>query len=132
MLEKLPPRERQIVDLLYAQGSRTVAEVCDALPDPLSASAVRAMLTRLEAKGYVRRSPSERGFVYVPAVPEAKAKQSALSQLVRTFFAGSPVGAATALLGMSAKLDDDELAELERTIAEARKARAAQTGKVAK
>lgn len=54
MLEKLPPRERQIVDLLYAQGSRTVAEVCDALPDPLSASAVRAMLTRLEAKGYVR------------------------------------------------------------------------------
>ena len=61
MLEKLPPRERQIVDLLYAQGSRTVAEVCDALPDPLSASAVRAMLTRLEAKGYVRRSPSERG-----------------------------------------------------------------------
>lgn len=129
MLEKLPPRERQIVDLLYAEGDRTVAEVCEALPDPLSASAVRAMLTRLEAKGYVQRTSTERGFVYAPAVPEAKAKQSALSQLVRTFFGGSPVGAATALLGMSAKLDDDELAELERTISEARKARA---GKAAK
>lgn len=124
MLEKLPPRERQIVDLLYVQGGRTVAEVCDALPDQLSASAVRAMLTRLAAKGYVQRTSTERGFVYSPAVPESKAKQSALSQLVRTFFGGSPVGAATALLGMSAKLDDDELAELERTIAEARKARA--------
>ena len=123
MLEKLPPRERQIVDLLYVQGERTVAEVCEALPDPLTASAVRAMLTRLEAKGYVRRQQSDRGFVYAPAVPEAKAKQSALSQLVRTFFGGSPVGAATALLGMSAKLDDDELAELERSIAAVRKAR---------
>lgn len=123
MLEKLPPRERQIVDLLYVQGERTVAEVCEALPDPLTASAVRAMLTRLEAKGYVRRQQSERGFVYAPAVPESKAKQSALSQLVRTFFGGSPVGAATALLGMSAKLDDDELAELERSIAAVRKAR---------
>lgn len=124
MLEKLPPRERQIVDLLYAHGEKTVAELCDALPDPLSASAVRAMLTRLEAKGYVRRTSSERGFLFAPAVPESKAKQSALSSLVRTFFGGSPVGAATALLGMSAKLDDAELAELERTIAEARKARA--------
>ena len=123
MLEKLPPRERQIVDLLYSGGTKTVAEVCGALPDPLTASAVRAMLTRLQAKGFVRRSASERGFVYAPAVPEAKAKQSALSQLVRTFFGGSPVGAATALLGMSANLDDAELAELERTVVEARKAR---------
>ncbi|MFC3712119.1 BlaI/MecI/CopY family transcriptional regulator [Sphingoaurantiacus capsulatus] len=123
MLEKLPPREREIVDLLYTQGERTVADVCAALPDTLTASAVRAMLTRLEAKGYVSRTPSDRGFLYSPSVPEAKAKQSALSQLVRTFFGGSPVGAATALLGMSAKLDDAELAELERSIAAARKAR---------
>ena len=123
MLEKLPPRERQIVDLLYAEGGCTVAEVCDRLPDQLSASAVRAMLTRLEAKGFVRRMQSEKGFVYEPAVPEAKAKQSALSQLVRTFFNGSPVGAASALLGMTSKLKDEELDQLERMIAEARKGR---------
>lgn len=123
MLEKLPPRERQIVDLLYAGGAKTVAEVCESLPDPLSASAVRAMLTRLEAKGYVRRQSSDKGYIYEPAVPETKAKQSALSQLVRTFFNGSPVGAASALLGMSGKLKDEELDELERMIAEARKGR---------
>ncbi len=121
MLEKLPPRERQIVDLLYAQGSRTVAEVCDALPDQLSASAVRAMLTRLKAKGFVRRRQTERGFVYAPSVPESKAKQSALSQVVRVFFGGSAAGAASALLGMSDEMDDKELDELERLIAEARK-----------
>lgn len=121
MLDKLPPRERQIVDLLYVRGDATVAELCEALPVALSASAVRAMLTRLEGKGVVRRRPSERGFVYAPAVPQTAAKQSALSQVVRVFFNGSPVGAASALLGMSDKLEDEELDELERLIAEARK-----------
>jgi len=121
MLDSLPPRERQIVDMLYLKGEGTVSEICDALPDPLSASAVRAMLTRLTAKGFVRRRETDRGFVYAPAVAEAKAKQSALSQVVRVFFGGSAAGAASALLGMSDKLDDQELDELERLIAQARK-----------
>lgn len=121
MLNRLPPRERQIVDLLYQSGPATVAEICDALPDPLSGSAVRAMLSRLETKGFVSRNPSERGFLYAPAVPEAKAKQSALGQVVKTFFNGSPAGAASALLGMSDRLNEEELDELERLIAKARK-----------
>lgn len=121
MLDKLPPRERQIVDLLYVRGDATVADICDALPVALSSSAVRAMLTRLEAKGFVRRSQSDRGYVFAPAVPETAAKQSALSQVVRVFFNGSPVGAASALLGMSGNLADEELDELEKLIADARK-----------
>jgi predicted transcriptional regulator len=121
MLDKLPPRERQIVDLLYVRGDATVAELCDALPVALSASAVRAMLTRLEGKKVVRRRQSERGYVYAPAVPQTAAKQSALTQVVRVFFNGSAAGAASALLGMSDKLQDEELDELERLIAEARK-----------
>ncbi|HWH18244.1 MAG TPA: BlaI/MecI/CopY family transcriptional regulator [Allosphingosinicella sp.] len=121
MLDALPPRERQIVDLLYVRGEATVAELCAALPVALSSSAVRAMLTRLEGKGFVRRRQSENGFIYAPAVPESTAKQSALKQVVRVFFNGSPVGAASALLGMSERLDEEELDELERLIAGARK-----------
>jgi predicted transcriptional regulator len=121
VLDKLPPRERQIVDLLYASGPATVAEICEALPDRLSDSAVRAMLTRLEAKGFVTRSQSEGGFRFAPAVPEAVATESALRQLVRTFFANSPVTAASALLGMSEKVDEKELDALEQAIARARK-----------
>ncbi len=121
MLDKLPPRERQIVDLLYVGGESTVAEICDGIPDNLSSSAVRAMLSRLEAKGFVKRRGSERGYLYTPAVPENAAKQSALKQVVRVFFNGSAAGAASALLGMSDKLGDDELDELERLIADARK-----------
>lgn len=123
MLDRLPPRERQIVDLLYAGGEATVAEIGRGLPVDLSASAVRAMLTRLEAKGFVRRRASDRGFVFAPSVPAAAATESALRRIVRVFFNGSPAGAASALLGMTEKLDDAELAELERLIADARKAR---------
>ena len=123
MLSKLPPRERQIVDILYERGARAVADICDALPDQLSGSAVRAMLKRLEDKGFVQRSESERGYLYSPVLSENAAKKSALSEIVRVFFNGSPASAASALLGMSDKLDTDELNELEAMIARARKAK---------
>ncbi len=123
MLNKLAPRERQIVDLLFERGEMAVAEICEALPVQLSGSAVRAMLKRLEDKGYVKRAESERGFLFSPAVSENAARKSALSEVVRVFFNGSPAGAATALLGMSGRLDNDELDELEQMIARARAAK---------
>lgn len=120
MLSKLPPRERQIVDVLYQRGALLVAEICDALPVQLSGSAVRAMLKRLEDKGFVQRTDSERGFLYSPVVSENAAKKSALSDIVKTFFNGSPASAASALLGMSGGLKENELDELEQMIARAR------------
>jgi predicted transcriptional regulator len=126
MLSKLPPRERQIVDILYERGPLAVAEVCDALPVQLSGSAVRAMLKRLEDKGFVQRSESERGYLYSPVVSDTVAKKSALSEIVRFFLHGSPASAASALLGMSDKLKEDELEQLEQMIARARKAKGGQ------
>ena len=123
MLSKLPPRERQIVDILYERGPLIVAEISDALPDQLSGSAIRAMLKRLEDKGFVQRNDSERGFLYSPVVSENAAKKSALTEIVRVFFDGSPASAASALLGMSEKLQDDELDALEQMIAKARLAK---------
>jgi len=51
MLSKLPPRERQIVDILYERGALPVVDISDALPDQISGSALRTMLKRLEDKG---------------------------------------------------------------------------------
>lgn len=125
MLAALPPRERQIVDILYQRGPATVSEIGEALDNEVTGSAIRAMLKRLEDKGFVERESSERGFVYAPRVSEKAARKSALSQIVKTFFNGSAVGAATALLGMEDKLADDELDELEQLIAKAREGRKA-------
>ena len=123
MLSKLPPRERQVVDVLYERGAMAVSEICDALPDQLSGSAVRAMLKRLEDKGFVTREESERGYLYSPVVSDTVAKKSALSEIVRVFFNGSAASAASALLGMSDRLEGEQLDELEEMIARARKAK---------
>ena len=125
MLSKLPPRERQIVDVLFESGPMTSAEVGENLPDQISGSAVRAMLKRLEDKGFVQRVDSDRGYLYSPTVSQTAARKSALSEIVRVFFNGSAAGAASALLGMSDKLSGDELSDLEAMIAKARQAKGA-------
>lgn len=123
MSSRLPPRERQIVDLLYERGALTVAALCQALPDRLSGSAVRAMLKRLEDKGYVRREAGENGFTFSPTQTGRQARRTALGHIVRTYFNGSAVSAASALLGMASSVDERELDELEAMIARTRQAR---------
>ncbi len=121
MIEKLPPRERQIVDTLYALGEGTAAEIRDRLENPPSNSAVRAMLARLELKGWVKHREEEQRYVYSPMRAKAKVEQTALQQVVRTFFNNSPARAATALLGMSETLTRSELDALEQMITKARR-----------
>ena len=121
MIDKLPPRERELFEALYALGHATAAELEQALEDAPSNSAIRVMLRRLEAKGFVTHREEDGRFVYAPAMPESRIKQSALKRFVETYFGGSPVGAAAALIGMSQKVDPSELAELEKMIAKVRR-----------
>src|SRR5215203_5675283 len=85
----LSRRERQIVDILYARGRATAADVQAALPDPPSYSAVRAMLRILEEKGHVRHEQDGPRYVYLPTVAPDRAKKTAIRHVLRTFFEGS-------------------------------------------
>jgi predicted transcriptional regulator len=115
---QLGRRERQIVEALYRLGTASVAEVRASLPDAPSYSAVRGMLSLLEDKGYVRHKRDGMRYVYTPVIAPAKARQSALRQLVSTFFEGSPLAAAAALLEMSDhKLSAEEREQLSALIA---------------
>jgi predicted transcriptional regulator len=119
---ELSRRERQIVDILYARGRSTAAEVQTALPDPPSYSAVRAMLRILEEKGHVRHEQDGPRYVYLPTVARDNAKRSALRHVLRTFFDGSTEQAISALLDdASTKMSDGELDRLARMIDEARR-----------
>ena len=120
MLDHLPPREREVVDLLYARGPSSPSAIAEALSEHVSQQAVRSMLSRLEAKGYVSRRRDGRSYLYEPKIPETAARANALQKIVGTFFGGSSIDAATALIGMSDKLDDEELDALEGMIAQAR------------
>src|SRR3954465_15215613 len=94
----LSRRERQIIDILYAKGRATAADVQTALPDPPSYSAVRAMLRILEEKGHVRHEQDGPRYVYVPTVAADRAKKTAIRHVLRTFFNGSAEQALSALL----------------------------------
>jgi predicted transcriptional regulator len=120
LIEKLPPRERQVFDALYALGEASAAEIATRMADPPSNSAIRIMLSRLEKKGFITHRLADQKYVYVPALPQRKVKQSVLRQMIATFFDGSPIGAAAALIGMSEKIDPTELDALEAAIARAR------------
>ena len=100
---QLGGRERQIIETVYRLGKATVREVRDALPNPPSYSAVRAMLNLLETKGLLRHEQTGLKYVYLPVVATKKARKSVLRHLVSTFFNGSPAAAAAALLEMSAE-----------------------------
>jgi predicted transcriptional regulator len=123
--EKLTRREREIMDAIFALGDRASAEEIRArLTDPPSYSAVRAMLVKLEAKGFVRHREEGLRYVYIPTASRASAQRTALRNLVRVFFGGSPGQTVTALLKQE-KWTDDELdalgAEIERVRGERRK-----------
>ena len=48
----LSRRERQIMDVIYACGEASAAEVVERIPDPPTRTAVRTMLRILEEKGH--------------------------------------------------------------------------------
>lgn len=122
-IEKLSRREREIIDALFALGNRASAEGIRArLSDPPSSSAVRAMLTRLEAKGHVRHREEGLRYIYMPTRSRASAQRTALSKLVRVFFGGSPRDTATALLKQE-QWSDEELDALRSEIERVRKER---------
>jgi BlaI family transcriptional regulator, penicillinase repressor len=119
-LGNLSRRERQIMDVLFTRGKASAAEVQQALPDPPSYSAVRALLRILEEKGHVRHEEEGPRYVFAPRLDKEKAQQSAVKHLVQTFFDGSAEQAMAALLD-ARTLSDDELGRMARLIEHARK-----------
>ena len=116
----LSRRERQIMDVIYRRGRATAAEVLEDIPDPPSYSAVRAMLRLLEEKGHLRHEQDGPRYVFLPIVNRDRARRSALTHVVRTFFDGSATEAVAALLNDGGKLSDAELDRLSAMIEQAR------------
>jgi len=108
------------MDLVYRLGrGAAVAEVRDALPDPPSYSAVRALMGTLVDKGHLAYEREGRRYLYTPTVPATRARSSALQRVVTNFFGGSRIQAALALVS-DTELEDGELEALEAAIAQAR------------
>jgi predicted transcriptional regulator len=119
--ETLSRRERQVMDILFRRGEATVAEVMGDLPDPPTYSAVRSVLRILVEKDLVTHREDGPRYVYLPAVSPNRARDEALSHVVRTFFDGSTEQAMTALLRMSdTRIPDAGIERLQELVKKAR------------
>lgn len=118
--DPLTRRERQIMDVLYAQGRATAREIEAALPDAPTGATVRTILKVLLTKGLVRHHQEGRAFVYRPVTSPATAAKSAVRRLVDVFFQGSLERAVTGLLDARNAVSAEELERLEALIREAR------------
>jgi len=114
------------MDALFALEEGASAEdVRERLTDPPGYSAVRAMLVRLEAKGFIRHREEGLRYVYFPTKSRASARRTALDKLVKVFFGGSPRDTVTALLHEE-HWTDEELRTIQAQIEQALKAQDAQ------
>jgi predicted transcriptional regulator len=110
------------MDVVYAAGQATAAEVVAALPDDLSNSTVRTLLRILVEKGHLKQDLDGPRYVYRPTRPRAKAALGELRRIVETFFDGSVEQAIAGLLqSPDLELNDDEFDRLGRMIEKARK-----------
>lgn len=94
----LSRRERQIMDIVFARGQASAADVHQSLSDRPSYSTVRALLRILEGKGHLKHKIAGNKYIYLPTQSQEQAARSALRRLLKTFFNGSTEQAMVALL----------------------------------
>lgn len=118
----LSKREKEILDIVYARGHATAADVRGDMREPPTDAGVRTTLRVLVAKGHLRIEQDGPRYDYWPVVSRENARRSELQHVLRTFFGGSVETALATLLDVSAEqIGDDERKRLKRLIDDAAK-----------
>jgi predicted transcriptional regulator len=86
-------RELDVMAVLWAGGSATVADVRQRLADKLAHPTVLTVLRTLEEKGYLGHAGEGRAYRYRPLVNCAAAGKTALRRLLDLMVQGSPIAA---------------------------------------
>ncbi len=113
-------RELDIMSILWQRGSGTVAEVREALTEPVGYTGVLKMLQILESKEMVRHEQEGRAYRYFPLMQPADAGGRALGKIVDKIFHGS-AELTLARLVSGRKLEPDEVARMKALLDEARR-----------
>ena len=120
---RLGDLQLRILKVLWDRREATVADVFEAVSDPaeLAYTTVATMLRKMEARGLVAHRADGRVFIYTAKVANEDVSHGMTSQLVDRLFKGSLLEAVNHLL-TSREVSRDELRQLEKLIAERKKA----------
>ncbi|MFM2143837.1 MAG: hypothetical protein RLZZ476_2381 [Verrucomicrobiota bacterium] len=118
-LPALSAAEQALMDILWKKHPASVLELLDAVnenrDEPVTRNTLQTQLTRLEAKGWIKRDDSSRSHAYEPAVKEQHGRTSVLAELKKRFFGGSSLALVRCLVE-NGDITTDELAELKKLI----------------
>jgi predicted transcriptional regulator len=109
--------EHRIMEVVWARGSATVAEVVEALEGRDAYTTILTLMRILKAKGYLSSRKEGRAFVFAPKVDRDTVARKAVHQLLSKFFAGSPNELVLAFL-REEELTPGELEQIKRKIIE--------------
>src|SRR6201995_4292845 len=88
-LPELGDLEREVMQLVWANGPVTAEAVREKLSRPLKESTVRTVLRRLEGQGYTTHTVDGRTYVYQAAEPRGRVAAKAVQRIVDWFCNGS-------------------------------------------
>jgi BlaI family penicillinase repressor len=112
-----PPRELEVMSILWKRGSASVTEVREDLDGELAYTSVLSALQTLEEKGYVRHEPEGRAYRYFPLVEAERAGGSALARIKDAIFHGSAERMFAQMVS-DRKLGREELERMRRLLAD--------------
>jgi len=109
------------MDIVYAHGEASIAEVLKELPKPPARGALGRLVRILEDKGHLKHYQKGREFIFQPTAPRRQVGPPALRRVVDTFFGGSLRQAVAAHLAQrDTDVSDDELKRLAKLIRQVR------------
>ena len=82
--------EHRIMEVIWARGSATVADVVQALEGKDAYTTILTLIRILKAKGYLSSRKEGRAYVFTPKVDRRTVARKAARQLLSKFFGGSP------------------------------------------
>src|SRR3954454_15202824 len=82
--------EHRIMEVIWARGAATVAEVVEALKGRDAYTTILTLMRILKAKGFLTSRKEGRAFVFAPKVDRDTVARTAVDQLLSKFFSGSP------------------------------------------
>ncbi|HEY7898400.1 MAG: BlaI/MecI/CopY family transcriptional regulator [Gemmatimonadales bacterium] len=110
-MQRLTPREVELMTVLWERGPSTVTEVRDALGDGSAYTTILTILRLLEEKGHVAREAEGRAHRYGALINRDEASSSAIDRVLGQFFRGSPEELLTQMVS-DRDLDDATLRRL--------------------
>jgi BlaI family penicillinase repressor len=107
--------EHRIMEVIWARGSATVAEVVEALDGKDAYTTILTLIRILKAKGYLTSRKEGRAYVFTPKVDRDTVARKATHQLLSKFFAGSPSELVLSFL-RDEEFTAEELDQIKQTI----------------